>query len=433
MGKDMRVRRLRRISALAIAALVFSLSGFATAGAQGEAEGQDPVRFATYNASLNRASQGELAEDLSTPNDIQAQNVAEVIQRTRPDVLLINEFDFYEDGLAVDLFQENYLSIPQSGAEAIEYPYRMAFPSNTGLLSGFDLNQDGTTATPTDLGNFDYANDSWGFGQFPGQFAFAVFSMYPIVGDEVRTFQDFLWQDMPGALLPTDPETGDPFYSEEILAQFPLSSKNHADVPIDIDGTTVHFLVSHPTPPVFDGPEDRNGTRNHDEIRFWADYVGPGKNRGAYIYDDAGNSGGLQPGSLFVIAGDQNSDPFDGDSIPGSAQLLTEHPLVNAKVTPASEGGVDRAAAQPGNETHLGDPAHDTADFSEPPFGPGNLRADYVLPSKALQIRDAGVFWPADDDPLSRLTGTGIFGEPVPTSDHRLVWVDVTHGTFPRE
>jgi hypothetical protein len=42
------------------------------------------------------------------------------------------------------------------------------------------------------------------------------------------------------------------------------------------------------------------------------------------------------------------------------------------------------------------------------------------------------VFWPADDDPLSRLTGTGIFGDPVPTSDHRLVWVDVSHGGFPR-
>lgn len=429
----MRTRRLRQISALAIAGLLFSLGGLSTASAQGEAKGQDPVRFATYNASLNRGTQGELIEDLSTPDDIQAANVAEVIQRTRPDVLLINEFDHDDEGLAVDLFQQNYLSISQGGAEAIEYPYRMAIPSNTGILSGFDLNQDGITAIPADLGTADYANDSWGFGEFPGQFAFAVFSKYPIEEDEVRTFQNFLWQDMPGALLPIDPATGDSFYSEEILAEFRLSSKNHADVPIDVDGTTVHFLVSHPTPPVFDGLEDRNGTRNHDEIRFWADYVGPGKNRGAYIYDDAGNRGGLQPGSLFVIAGDQNSDPFDGDSIPGSAQLLTEHPLVNAKVTPASQGGVDRAAAQPGNETHLGDPAHDTADFSEPPFGPGNLRADYVLPSKALQIRDAGVFWPADDDPLFRLTGSGIFGDPVPTSDHRLVWVDVTHGTFPRK
>jgi len=419
------------MSALALAAVLFSIGGISSASAQGE--GEHSVRFATFNASLNRTIQGDLLDDLSTPDDEQAQNVAEVIQRTRPDLLLINEFDFYPDGVAVDLFQNNYLSTSQGEADPIDYPYRMAFPSNTGLLSGFDLNQNGVTATPADLGSFAFADDSWGFGQFPGQFAFAVYSMHPIIEDEVRTFQNFLWADMPGALLPTDPVTGESFYSEAILAQFPLSSKTHADVPVDIDGTTVDFLVSHPTPPVFDGLEDRNGTRNHDEIRFWADYVGPGKSRGAYIYDDTGSEGGLQPGSLFVIAGDQNSDPFDGDSIPGSAQLITENPLVNAKVTPASEGGVDRAAAQPGNESHIGDRAHDTADFSEPPFGPGNLRADYVLPSKTLQISDAGVFWPADDDPLSRLTGTGIFGDPVPTSDHRLVWVDVRHGTFPKE
>jgi len=77
----------------------------------------------------------------------------------------------------------------------------------------------------------------------------------------------------------------------------------------------------------------------------------PGASRSAYIYDDAGNYGGLKPGSLFVIAGDQNSDPFDGDSVPGAAQQLLENPKVNAKVTPASPGGVDRSANQPGNES----------------------------------------------------------------------------------
>lgn len=410
------------------AALVALVMAMLPAAASNESD-QRTVRFATFNASLNRSSAGELIDDLSTQTDIQAQNVAEIIQRTRPDVLLINEFDFDEGDVAIDLFQENYLSVSQSGAETIEYPYRMGFPSNTGILSGFDLNKDGVTALPGAIGTAAYANDSWGFGFFPGQFGFAVYSMYPIDVEGIRTFQHFLWQDMPGALLPVDPGTGQSYYSEEILAEFRLSSKNHVDVPIEIGQKTVHFLVSHPTPPVFDGPEDRNGTRNHDEIRFWADYVGPG-NRGSYIYDDVGTTGGLAPGSMFVIAGDQNSDPFDGDSVEGSAQLLLEHPLVNAKTTPASEGGVDRSAAQPGNETHVGDPSHDTADFSEPPFGPGNLRADYVLPSKNLQIRDAGVFWPADADPLMRLTGTGIFGDPVPSSDHRLVWVDVSHGTF---
>lgn len=390
------------------------------------------VRFATFNASLNRAVQGELIADLSATTDTQAQNVAEIIQRTRPDVLLINEFDYDEDDVAVDLFQDNYLSVSQNGANAIEYPYRMGFPSNTGIVSGFDLNKDGVTSQPGDIGTAAYANDSWGFGFFPGQFGFAVYSMYPIDVEGIRTFQHFLWQDMPDALLPVDPANGQSYYSAEILAEFRLSSKNHVDVPIEVGQKTVHFLISHPTPPVFDGPEDRNGTRNHDEIRFWADYVSPG-NHSSYIYDDAGGTGGLEPGSMFVIAGDQNSDSFDGDSVAGSAQLLLEHPLVNTKTTPGSQGGVDRSAAQAGNETHIGDPANDTADFSEPPFGPGNLRADYVLPSKSLQIRNAGVFWPADSDPLTRLTGTGLFGDPVPSSDHRLVWVDVSHGAFPRD
>ena len=202
-------------------------------------------------------------------------------------------------------------------------------------------------------------DDAFGFGFFPGQFGMAVYSMHPIVLDDVRTFQTFLWADMPGALLPDDPSTPDPadWFSAEEQGAVRLSSKSHWDLPIDIEGRTVHFLVSHPTPPVFDGPEDRNGRRNHDEIRFWADYVTPGKTS-AYIYDDAGQRGGLPPGARFVIAGDQNADPLDGDSVPGAAQLLLEHPRVNTSVTPASEGAVEATERQGGaNLTHRGDPA----------------------------------------------------------------------------
>ena len=158
-----------------------------------------------------------------------------------------------------------------------------------------------------------------------------VYSRYPIDSELVRTFQRFLWKDMPGARLPDDPATPQPadWYSPQEQDVFRLSSKSHWDVPIDVDGQTVHFLVSHPTPPVFDGDEDRNGTRNADEIRFTADYVTP--SRGRYIYDDEGRRGGLDPGALFVIAGDQNSDPLDGDSLPGAAQQLLENPRINAR------------------------------------------------------------------------------------------------------
>ncbi|NJN20105.1 MAG: hypothetical protein HC812_01475 [Leptolyngbya sp. RL_3_1] len=378
-----------------------------------------PLRFATYNASLNRASAGQLIDNLSTPDDSQAQAVAEVIQRTNPDVLLINEFDFDVAGEAANLFQTNYLGVSQNGVDPVEYPYVYVAPSNTGVASGFDLDNSGAAG--------DFApNDAFGFGFFEGQFGFAIFSKHPIVTDQIRTFQAFLWKDMPGALLPADPNDTDGngdtenWYTPEELEVVRLSSKNHVDVPIQVNGDIIHVLASHPTPPVFDGPEDRNGTRNHDEIRFWADYV-----QGAdYIYDDNGGTGGLAAGSKFVIMGDQNADPFDGDSVPGAAQQLLENPLVNTAVTPSSAGGPDAANRQAGaNETHLGDPAFDTADFGfagvgNPDGTPGNLRVDYVLPSNNLGITDAQVFWQASTDPLFPLAE-------FPTSDHRLVYVDV--------
>jgi hypothetical protein len=375
-----------------------------------DAQSLNVVRFATFNASLNRNFAGQLVSDLSTPDNAQAKTVAEIIQRTRPDVLLINEFDFVEGGVAAELFQENYLSISQNGAEPIEYGYYFVAPSNTGIPSGFDFNNNGVVGGP---------DDAFGFGFFPGQFGMAVYSRYPIDYESIRTFQLFLWKDMPGAMLPDNPSTPEPadWYSPAELDVFRLSSKSHWDVPIQIEEQVVHFLVSHPTPPVFDGPEDRNGTRNFDEIRFWADYIRP--SRSVYIYDDEGTFGGLQSDALFVIAGDQNSDPLDGDSIPGSIQQLLNHPLINTKVTPSSPGAVEQAALQGGaNLTHRSDPAFDTADFAD--SAPGNLRADYVLPRKNLQIVDAAVFWPLSTDPLFRLVG--VF--PFPSSDHRLVWID---------
>jgi len=374
--------------------------------------GAETVRFSTFNASLNRSTAGQLIADLSTPANQQARNVAETIQRVRPDVILINEFDYDAAGTALKLFQDNYLSISQNGAAPIHYPHRFAAESNTGIPSGFDFNNNGVVGGP---------DDAYGFGFYPGQFGMAVYSRYPIDQTGIRTFQRFLWKDMPGALLPDDPATPAPmdWYSPAELDVFRLSSKSHWDLPIVIGGKTVHFLTSHPTPPVFDGPEDRNGKRNFDEIRLWADYINPF--RSGYIYDDTGRQGGLGLGSLFVIAGDQNSDPLDGDSIPGAIQQLLESPFVNSGNPPASLGAVEQSALQGGaNRNHKSDPQFDTADF--PDSAPGNLRVDYVLPSRATLITDSGVFWPLSSDPLFRLVGTF----PFPASDHRLVWSDVT-------
>ncbi|MEO1433697.1 MAG: esterase-like activity of phytase family protein, partial [Cyanobacteria bacterium J06633_8] len=380
------------------------------------------VRFATFNASLNRSNAGELITDLSTPDNEQAKAVAEIIQRNNPDVLLLNEFDYDENGEAITNFKNNYLEVSQNGVDAVEYPFVYLAPSNTGIPSGFDFDNNGSVGG---------GNDAFGFGFFPGQFGMVLLSKYPILEEEVRTFQNFLWKDMPGALLPDDVNTAEPsdWYSEEELEVFRLSSKSHWDIPVNVNGEIIHVLASHPTPPVFDGEEDRNGKRNHDEIRFWSDYVTPGE--GNYIYDDNGETGSLNSGAKFVIMGDQNADPNDGDSTNNAILQLLDNPQINTAVTPSSQGGIDAANRQGlNNLTQTGNPGFDTADFAEENFGgPGNLRADYVLPSNNLDIKEAGVFWPESDEAEFGLVGDF----PFPSSDHRLVYADVENTNVDRK
>ncbi|MEE8601887.1 cell wall-binding repeat-containing protein [Euzebya tangerina] len=403
-------RSVLTLVGVALAALVASLLATPARPAVAQpSTDADVIRIATFNASLNRSAEGELAADLDTPGDTQAQAVAEIIQRVRPDVLLLNEFDYDAAGTSLDRFRDNYLEVGQNGQEPITYDFAFAAPSNTGVPSGEDLDNDGSVGGP---------GDAFGFGFFPGQFGMAVLSRYPIATDEVRTFAELLWADMPDARLPDDPDTPEPadWFSPDELDIVRLSSKSHWDVPIQVDGEIIHLLASHPTPPVFDGPEDRNGLRNADEIRFWAEYI----NGASWMTDDDGQTGGLAAGSHFVIAGDQNADPFDGDSLPGAPQQLLLDPLVNTDLTPTSAGGVEQSALTgEANLTHQGDPAYDTAAFN--PADPGHLRADYALPSQTLGLVDAGVFWPTSDDPAFEPVGTF----PFPSSDHRLVWVDV--------
>ncbi|MBE8986552.1 phytase [Nostoc sp. LEGE 12450] len=377
------------------------------------------IRFSQFNASLNRSTQGQLATDLSTPNNAQAKAVAEIIQRNNPDVLLINEFDYSQE--AVKLFQQNYLAISQNGATSVDYPYFYIASSNTGIASGFDLNNNGAVVTTP--GTSGYGDDAFGFGDFPGQYGMLLLSKYPIDTANIRTFQNFLWKDMPNALLPDDPTTpqANDWYSQEELAVLRLSSKSHWDVPIEVNGETIHVLASHPTPPTFDGVEDRNGKRNHDEIRFWTDYITPGKSN--YIYDDEGKTGGIASGSSFVIVGDQNADPLDGDSYDNAIRQLLQNPGINTNVIPTSLGGSQQADLQGGaNASQKGNPSFDTADFAD--TAPGNLRTDYVLPSSDLTITNSRVFWPLNTDPTFSPVGTF----PFPSSDHRLVFADVQTG-----
>jgi len=388
--------------------ILLLIPGFTVAAEEGHSsvcESDRSFRFATFNVFLNRPESGQLGKGLAM-GDPQARAIAEIIQIVRPDVLLLNEFDFDASGETLEHFVRFYLEQAQGDAQPVFFPYHFLAPSNTGVPAAIDVNGDGKIEGPS---------DAYGYGHFPGQYAMALLSRFPIQVNRARTFQRFLWRDMPNALLPDDPNTSKPgdFYSVQELASFRLSSKSHWDVPIQIDSISVHVLAAHPTPPIFDGPEDHNGRRNHDEIRLWADYL----NNAPYIRDDQGVAGGLPQHSRFVILGDYNADPSDGDSRNSAIEQLLEHPLVNANQIPSSRGGVAAASLDENDPPHQGNPAFDTSDFAQ------NLRIDYVLPSKwGLDIQQSGVFWPTPEDPLYRLVGDG---DPVVSSDHRMVWMDL--------
>ena len=374
------------------------------------ANDSDTIRVATYNTSLFRDADGQLIRDLETGDNEQARKIAEVIQRVRPDILLLNEFDYDESGRAAELFLTKYLAVGQNGLQPIEFKHQFTAPVNTGVPSGRDFGTNGKSTDP---------DDSFGFGRHPGQYGMLVLSNFPIDRQHVRSFQKFLWRDMPGALLPINPKTGQPFYDAEDLAIFRLSSKSHWDVPISVPARgkskpfTLHLLCAHPTPPVFDGPEDRNGRRNHDEVRLIADYIDPAKS--SYLKDDAGKPGGLPAGEQFVIVGDLNCDPVDGAGIRGTMNQLLKSPQVNSTFTPTSEGGpltVEQHKSQ--FKKNAGNPAHVTSNFTAE--GHGCLRIDYALPSAGLEVEQGGVFWPKPGDPGD---------DAITATDHRSVWIDV--------
>lgn len=360
----------------------------------------DTVRIASFNVSFDRTAQGQLAKQMSQPGMVQINNIAEIIQRTAPDVILLNEFD--HDGSATETqavadFQKNYLGVSQHGSTPIHYPYFYIAPTNTGLKR-------------------ENAKGDYGFGRYHGQYGFIILSKYPLETSKLRSYQQFLWKDMPNAALPKN-QDGSSFIAPSSLADFRLSSKNHTDLPVNVNGTLIHLLAMHPTPPVFDGPEDLNGRRNHDEIRLFADYIDPKKS--AYLVSDQGSKGGLSDEAKFVILGDLNADPIAGDSYQKAILQLLTSPKINpdfyqGSLVPTSKGGLayskTRTPNQPRNSL--------TSAFG--------LRVDYALPSNNLVALSSGVFWPAKNSTERYLVEDkkGNQGKKV-SSDHRLVWVDL--------
>jgi hypothetical protein len=330
---------------------------------------------------LTRDGPGLLLRDLTEGDDPQVLAALAAVVDAAPDILILTQFDHDADLAALRVFAG---LVAERG---VDLTHVYAARSNAGMATGLDMDGDGTVGE---------ARDAQGYGRFAGAGGLAVLSRWPIDAGAVRDLSGLLWRDLPGAVMPV--VGGAPFPSPEAVAVQRLSSTGHWIVPVQAPGGVVDLMVWSATPPVFDGPEDRNGLRNRDELRLWT-----------AVLDGAL---GAPPGDHFVIAGNANLDPADGEGLREAMAAFLVDPRLTDPM-PQSAGGA--AAADP---AQVGNPALDTADWAE--TGPGNLRVSYVLPAVAWEVTGSGVQWPAPDEAMAVSAEDLIAAGP-----HRLVWVDL--------
>ncbi|EPX83011.1 endonuclease/exonuclease/phosphatase family protein [Salipiger mucosus] len=300
----------------------------------------ESLTLATWHVDLSRRGPGLLLRDLLEPA-AEIEAVVAEIAAVDPDVLVLTDIDYDRELVALT----RLAALLEAAGAA--YPYRFALRPNTGRPTGLDLDGDGLLGGP---------RDAQGYGEFSGQGGMAVLSRRPF--GAVRDFSALLWADLPGNLrIESDPAPG----------VQRLSSSGHWALPVKTAAGPVELLIHHATPPVFDGPEDRNGRRNADELRLWL----------RYLDGDLG----APPPARFVLIGDANLDPARGDGRHAAMRDVLEDPRFR-------------------------DPLPGQATVSWEQTGP--MRVSYILPSAGLRVSDAAV-------------------RPVaPPLAHRLVWVTLS-------
>lgn len=296
------------------------------------------MRIATWHGDFSRKGPGLLLRDLMRePPDLSP------VLEARPDVLLLTDIDYDASRVALTALRDAL------SAGGLDYPHLFAARPNTGMATGLDLDGDTRLGGP---------RDAQGYGWFSGQGGMAVLARFPV---SLRADHGaLLWKDAPDSAIAAD----DPGFEVQRL-----SSSAHWALEVDLPGGPVTLLTLAATPPVFDGPEDRNGRRNRDEVLLWL-----------HVLD--GRLGAV-PEAPVILIGNLNVDPHRGDGRRTAAASVLSHARLQDPL--------------PGQETVTWD-------------GVGPMRVSYVLPDRTLTVLDAGITAPAPGPELG---------------PHRLVWVDL--------
>ena len=380
--------------------------GAAASGGAGGAEvGSQRIRLGQFN--LREMSTDKLVD----PADEQANAAAEILARFAPDIVSVNElqFDLQDtptpgmpgaspatargsfDVEGADNARRLAERIAAAGGADI-YPHTLLFFGNSGLWWEGDT-----------LGEDWYLLRGW--GEFRGRFNTAVLSRFPILVDQVRVITELAWQDVPGnCIAQMESEIG-----IGVPAGFPLFEKALHIVPIQIGDQVLDLILHHPVTPAFD---PINPYRNHDELlalRLLLDGELPGE---APLSADA----------KFVILGDLNADPDDGDGIPGSIQQILDHPSVVSSF-PAGSG---TAGHNGQHNSYLSGCGRDDGSTVDDPTVKFQLQLDYILPSTTVgEPLESLLFFP------DYQTAREDFDLACRASDHRFLYSDLAIGGSP--
>lgn len=359
-----------------------------------EARADGEIRVATLHADLTGDPQAadpveQMTTALNGGTYAPARAVAKTAQITAPDVLVLTGVTYDSAEQISDTLRSQYLAVGQDGTPAVDYPYSFTAPTNSGRESGVDLDGDGVIGGPT---------DAVGYGEFPGQYGMVVFSKLPIKESDVRTFQNFRWADLPDHRMPES-------YSALERSILSLQETSFWDVPVEVPGESeaMHILATSMAPPSSASTDEARGA---DIRRVITDYVAGDS---WYLTDDDGDSGGLDQGAQFVVAGAPAA--HDEGSSDDLSSLLRDTVLQDPEPRTSSE--VENTRDQDSE-----------ASVTRTENGQPHSRSSYVLPAAALEVNGSGVFWPAEGDYGYEVVDP----DSALTLDDRLVWVDLTWG-----
>ena len=379
---------------------------------------QGTLRIATFNCSLNRPDAGRPAQrSLATSRRrAGARRGRRSSSACGPTSCCCEEFDYDAAGASLRDFQANYLGAAAERRRARSTSAMHSSPNPTPACPRVStwITTDASAAAAMRSAS---ANS-------PGSTAWCCCRGFPIDARARAHLPQVPVARHAGR--PAARRSGHASAGGLVLAGPARSAAAVVEVALGRAGATrthsrLHLLASHPTPPAFDGPEDRNGRRNHDEIRLWNDYLTPGA--ASYLRDDAGRPAASRA-SAFIVMGDQNSDPVDGaslhDAIVGAAGQSAHRRPLRAAAAPAPsrpralQGGVNACAARRSALRHR---RLQRSRRRQP------ARGLSTAVERACACAAAACSGRRSADP-ARAPGVG--RRPPPSSDHRLVWIDVS-------